>query len=117
MPITFEAESGAVLWAIGSESRCPQSRMGGQPLASHQPLQYLQYTTSQNAQGESRSAQQAHCAELKRVQDWFFTKSQINVQICMIIESTIVRPHEDRGKGELWSPLFIADSSGRRPEV
>lgn len=78
-----------------------------------------QYTTSQKSQGESQTAQQAHCAELEKVQDWVLksTKSQINVRICMIIENTIGRPHEDRGKGELWSPLFIADSSGRRPEV
>lgn len=34
----------------------------------------------------------------------------------MVIESAVGCAQEDRGV-ELWSPLFIADSSGRRPVV
>lgn len=45
------------------------------------------------------------------------TRSQINVRISTLIESAIGRPQEDRGRVELRSPLFIADSSGRRPVV
>lgn len=44
-------------------------------------------------------------------------KCQINERIRVMIESAIGCPRQSPRKVELWSPLFTADSSGRRPEV
>lgn len=126
LPITFEAESGA---SVGMwEGKQVSRSQGGGTGAWHSPAPPRPgYTTTEksllasdssftqkNQDLPSRFTMQ-HSRKCECVLK--STKSQINVRICMIIEKAIGCPHENRGNVELWSPLFIADSSGRRPEV
>ena len=70
-----------------------------------------------SAQGESWSAHSLTVQDPRCDCVLKSTKSQTNVRICMIIKSALGWPRENWGRIELWSPLFIADSSGRRPVV
>lgn len=78
----------------------PHRYLATQPRRSHSWCLFLHLPKESQDLPSSLTVQDSRCDCVLKS-----TKSQINVRICMIIESAIGCPHENRGKVEL-SPVY-----------